>query len=176
MRVGSKDSTAKVVIWLALALHRAGGIGAHHEAGVERLPHGAGDEDVDAVDARERLHARRDVHGLPMTVNSMRRSLPITPATTSPVWIPTPNASGASPRARELLVVGASASRIASAALTASACLPRVVLQRAEQGHQAVAHQPRQVAVVRDERPVHRAKVAVEHPTTRRLDPLATAA
>jgi len=84
----------------------------------------------------------------------------MTPATTSPVWMPIPNSSLASPR---LAIVGGERLAHGERGLDGVGRLPGVVLERAEQGHEPVAHQTRQVAVVGDERPVHGPEVAVQH-------------
>jgi hypothetical protein len=63
-----------------------------------RLLHVARDQDVDTVVRVSASRREAMFTGSPITVaNSIRRSLPMTPATTSPVWIPTPNARFGNP-------------------------------------------------------------------------------
>ena len=154
---------AKVAIGSLLPLTATGGIGAHDEAGVEGLLHLLGDEDVDLVDAGERLDARGDVDGI---ADHGELHEPVAPhhARDHVAGVdPDAELQLGEPAGRELLVVGGERGAHRERGLDRVGGLPRVVLERAEQRHQAVAHQPRQVSVMRDQRAVHGAEVAVQH-------------
>ena len=114
------------------------------------------------MDARERLHTRRQVHGAPTKPYSSRSREPIRPASPGPRWMPTPKASGGSPSrpVPRCIPHGRAHGERGAHCVVA---LPGVGLEGAEVGEDAVAEEGGDVAAMLVDGIAHALEVAVEH-------------